>query len=84
MATKKEDTVKEEFTVIGKELKETIKKLLKEGNIRRIKIKHKGKVYLEIPVTVTAVAVLLAPSLAVLGVLATLFSECTVEIEKKK
>jgi len=81
---KKEETVKEEFTVLGKELKKTVLKLVKEGNVRRIKIKHKGKVFLEIPVLVTAVAVVLAPTLAVVGILATFFSQCTVEIERKK
>jgi hypothetical protein len=87
MATKKsqkKETIREEFTVMGKNLKETIMKLLKEGNVRRIKIKHEGKVFIEIPVTVTALAILIAPTLAVVGILAALFSNCTVEVEREE
>ncbi len=38
---------------------------------------------LELPLTVGVVGVLLAPTLAALGALAALLTECTIEIEKE-
>ena len=88
MPTKKE-TKKEEFSkefkVSGEKLVTKIKQLLKEGNTRRIIIKNeKGKVIMELPLTVGAVGVLLAPVLAAVGALAALLTECTIVVVKEK
>ncbi|HLE90946.1 MAG TPA: DUF4342 domain-containing protein [Anaerolineales bacterium] len=73
----------EEFHVNGEELLARIKKLLHEGNIRRIIIKDKeGKTVMEIPLTIGVVGVLLAPTLAALGAVAALVTEATVVVEK--
>ena len=69
----------EEFNVNGEELLARIKKLIHEGNIRRIIIKDKeGKTVMEIPLTIGVVGVLLAPTLAALGAVAALVTEATV------
>lgn len=73
----------EEFHVNGEELLSRIKKLIHEGNIRRIIIKDKeGKTVMEIPLTIGVVGVLLAPTLAALGAVAALVTEATVVVEK--
>ena len=73
----------EEFHVNGEELLSRIKKLIHEGNIRRIIIKDKeGKTVMEIPLTIGVVGVLLAPTLAALGAVAALLTEATVVVEK--
>lgn len=73
----------EEFRVDGEELLSRIKKLLHEGNIRRIIIKDKdGKTLLEIPVTLGVVGALIAPQLAAVGAIAALLTEATVVVEK--
>jgi hypothetical protein len=73
----------EEFHVHGEELLSRIKKLIHEGNIRRIIIKDKeGKTVMEIPLTIGVVGVLLAPTLAALGAVAALVTEATVVVEK--
>jgi len=76
----------EKFTVSGSELLEKIKKLIHEGNIRRVRVIHKGKTVLEIPLTVgasaAAVITLAVPLLAALGAFAALVTECTIEVEK--
>ena len=74
---------KEEFTISGEKLVSTIKKLVREGNIRRIIIKNKeGKTMIEIPLTVGVVGALFLPTLAAIGAIATLMSECTIVVEK--
>ena len=73
----------EEFHVNGEELLARIKKLIHEGNIRRIIIKDKeAKTVMEIPLTIGVVGVLLAPTLAALGAVAALLTEATVVVEK--
>jgi len=74
----------EEFKVSSDDLVKTVKKLLHEGNIRRIIIKdEKGKVLLEIPVTIGIIGAVIAPWLAALGVIGTLVTNCTIVVEKK-
>ena len=73
----------EEFHVNGEELLARIKKLVHEGNIRRIIIKNKdGKTMLEIPMTFGVVGALIAPQLAAVGAIAALLTEATVVVEK--
>ena len=75
----------DEILVSGNELVERIKKLVADGNVRRLIIrKSSGESLLEIPLT-TGVAVggtvtILAPVLAALGALAALLAEFKVEI----
>ena len=72
----------EEFKVSGGQLVDKVKELLHEGNIRRIQIKHEGRVVLEIPLTVAALGVLVAPVLAAVGAFAALATECTIVVER--
>jgi len=73
----------EEFHVNGEELLARIKKLVHEGNIRRIIIKNKdGAEVIEIPLTVGVVGALLVPTLAAVGAIAALLTEATVVVEK--
>ena len=73
----------EEFHVNGEELLSRIKKLVHDGNIRRIIIKNKeGKTVLEIPMTFGVVGALIAPQLAAIGAIAALLTEATIVVEK--
>jgi len=73
----------EEFHVNGEELLAKIKKLVHEGNIRRIIIKDKdGKILIEFPLTFGVVGLVLVPTLAAVGAIAALVSEATIVVEK--
>jgi Domain of unknown function (DUF4342) len=73
----------EEFHVNGEELLARIKKLVHEGNIRRIIIKNKdSKTVMEIPMTFGVVGALIAPQLAAIGAIAALLTEATIVVEK--
>ena len=75
---------KEEFTISGEKLVSTVKKLVREGNIRRITIKNKeGKTLIEIPLTFGVVGALFLPTLAAIGAIAALVTECTIVVEKE-
>jgi hypothetical protein len=71
----------EEVHVLGKDLVEKVKSLIHEGNVRRIIVRDEhGNTFVEIPVTVAAVSVVLAPVLAALGTIAALVSKFTIVI----
>jgi hypothetical protein len=78
----------EKFTVSGSQVVEKVKQLIKEGNVRNVRVLHEGRVMLEMPLTVgapaAAVMVLAAPLLAALGAFAALVTDCTLEVEKVK
>lgn len=74
----------EEFKIDGEKLVERVKQLIHEGNIRRIIIKNeKGDTVLEIPLTLGAIGVVLAPMLAAVGAVAALLTKCTIVVERK-
>jgi len=76
----------ERFTVAGSQVVEKVKQLIREGNVRRVRLSHEGKTIIEIPLTVgapvVAAGILVAPLLAALGAFAALVTECTIEVEK--
>jgi len=73
----------EEFEVDGDKVVETVKRLVHEGNIRRITIKNEeGKSLIEIPLTFGVVGAVLLPTLAAIGALAALVTRCTIVVEK--
>ena len=75
---------KEEFNVSSDDLIKTVKKLIHEGNVRRIIIKdEKGKLLFEIPVTIGVIGTIIAPWLAALGVIGAIVTNCTIVVERK-
>ena len=80
-----EKFTKEEFKVTGEEVIKTIKKLVKEGNVRRIIIKNEeGKILLEFPLTVGVIGAALLPVWAAIGAVAALVTNCTIVVEKRE
>jgi hypothetical protein len=63
---------------IGAELK----RLIAEGNVRRVVVKQRGRTVAEFPLTVGVVGAVLAPVAAAIGALTALLTECTIEVER--
>jgi len=78
----------EKFTVDGNQVVAKIKELIRQGNIRRVRLIHNGRPLIDIPLTVgvpvAAAAVLAAPVLAAVGAIAALVTECTLEVEREE
>jgi hypothetical protein len=73
----------EEFQVFARDLVDQVKALIHEGNVRRIIIKDEhGHTFVEIPVTVAAVGVVLAPVLAAVGAISALVAKFTIVVER--
>jgi hypothetical protein len=76
--------VYEDLKVEGEDLVAKIRDLIHEGNVRRIIIKNsEGNVLAEVPVTLGVVGAVIAPSLAVVGAIAAVVSDCSITIERQ-
>ena len=79
-----DNTTKEEFKVSGEQVVSKVKQLIEEGNARKIIIKNEsGETLIEFPLTIGAVGVVIAPTLAAVGALAALVTNCTIVVERK-
>ena len=80
----KRNTWQERIQVQGAELVDRVRQLINEGNVRRIVIRNQdGQTLVELPVTVGALGALLAPMLAVVGVIAALVTRATIVVERR-
>ena len=77
-----ERTYKESFKVAANELVDAVRKIVREGNVRRIIVKQEGRTVAEFPLTVGVIGSVLAPMLAALGALAAVLTECSIEVER--
>ena len=80
----KTDRTIEELKVAGHELKETAKRLIHEGNVRRIIVKNsEGRVLLDLPLSAGLAGALLLPVLTAIAGIVALAKEFTVVVERE-
>lgn len=80
-----EDTRRERLHTTGDKLLETVKRIVREGNARRIVIRNdEEKVLLEFPLTAGVVGAALLPVWAAIGAVAALVGNCSIEVERKE
>lgn len=73
----------ERLKVTGEKLLQTVKRLVHEGNIRRITIRDdKERTIVEIPLTIGVVGALLLPTMVAIGAIAALAADLTIEVER--
>ncbi len=77
-----ERTFWETIKVQGGELLDAVKKIIHEGNVRRVVIKQGDRVVAEFPLTAGVVGTVLAPILAAIGALAALLKDCSIDVER--
>jgi hypothetical protein len=77
-----ETTWHESFKVTGAQLVDSVRRLLHEGNVRRVIVKHGEHTVAEFPLTVGVIGAVLAPILAAVGAIAALLNECTIVVER--
>ena len=58
------------------------RRLIKEGNVRRIVIKQQGRTIAEFPLLVGVVGAVVAPILAAVGAVIALAKDCRIEVER--
>ena len=80
MATK---TYWESIKLEGETLIDKLKGVIREGNVRRVRIQHQGRTVAEFPLTVGVVGVVLAPVAAAVAAMVALLKDCTIEVERE-
>jgi len=74
--------IEEDLTATVEDILEKVSQLIREGNIRKLMVRHKDKVIVEVPLTAGAVGAFLAPHLAALAIFSGLLTGCTITIER--
>ena len=64
-------------------LLETVRRLIREGNVRRIVIKQGDISVAEFPLTAGVVGAVFAPALAAVGAIAALVTDCSIAVERE-
>ncbi len=82
--TPKTSDIVEELQLVGSQLLGKVQELIREGNVRRIRIKQDDHVVLEIPLALGVVGVVLAPTLAAIGAVGALLAQCTIEVVRSE
>ena len=78
-----EGTVWETIRGQGVQVVDEVKRLVREGNVRRVVVRQKDRVVAEFPLTVGVVGALAAPAVAAIGALVALLAECTLDVERE-
>ncbi|MFH0847973.1 MAG: DUF4342 domain-containing protein [archaeon] len=74
--------VTEEFEISAEQVLSQIRELIREANVRRIVVRHKEDVLLDIPLSAGVVGTLLAPGLAAFAVFAAIATNCKMTVER--
>lgn len=77
-----EKTIWESVKSEGSEILEKLKKIIQEGNVRRVVIKQGSRTVAEFPLTVGVVGTVFAPILAAVGAVIALVQDCSIEVER--
>ena len=74
----------ESFKADSATVVDELKRLLHEGNVRRVVIQHGGRTVAEFPLTAGVVGAVVAPVLAAVGTIVALLNDCTIQIERDR
>ena len=73
----------EDLKVDGEQLLAKVRELIHEGNVRRVIIKNdEGTTLMEIPLTLGVAGAVILPSLAAVGAIAALVTDCSITVER--
>ena len=72
----------EQIKIDGDRLLSEVKRLVAEGNVRRITIKQGENTVMEFPLTVGVIGALLAPWLVAVGAIAAVVTDCSIVVER--
>ena len=77
-------TVWESVKAEGGAILDTLKAVLREGNIRRVRVRQGDRTIAEFPLTAGVVGALVAPMLAAIGALIALANDCSIDVEREQ
>jgi len=73
----------ESVKVEGANVLDKLQAIVREGNVRRVIVSHRGRTIAEFPLTVGVVGAVFAPILAAVGAMVALVQDCTIQVERE-
>ena len=77
-----EKTIWETIGGTGEQVLAQLKRLVAEGNVRRVVVRQHGRTIAEFPLTAGVIGAVIAPVAAAIGALSALVADCRIEVEK--
>jgi hypothetical protein len=77
-----ERTIWENIKTEGSNILDRLEQLIREGNVRRVIVEHKGKTVAEFPLTAGVIGAVIAPVAAAIGGLVAILQDCTIKVER--
>ena len=77
-----EKTCWESVKAEGSAVMDKLTAIIREGNVRRVRVRQGDRVLAEFPLTAGVVGALLAPALAGIAAIVALVKDCTIDIER--
>jgi hypothetical protein len=74
----------ESFKVEGENVVDKVKQVVREGNVRKVVVKHEGRTVVEFPLTAGVVGAVLAPEFSAIAAVIALLKNCTIEVERSR
>jgi len=76
--------LREDLNAAGNQIAETVKGLVAKGNVRSVVVQKDGRTIVELPLTIGVIGALLAPQLALLGVVVAMLAQCSISIRTRE
>ena len=77
-----EKTCWESVKTEGSAVMDKLTAIIREGNVRRVRVRQHDRVIAEFPLTAGVVGALIAPALAGIAAIIALVKDCTIDIER--
>jgi len=68
----------------GSAVLDRLKDIIREGNVRRVRVRQKDRTIAEFPLTAGVVGAVFAPALAAIGALLALANDCSIDIQREQ
>jgi hypothetical protein len=68
----------------GSAVLDRLKDIVREGNVRRVRVRQKDRTIAEFPLTAGVVGAVFAPALAAIGALLALANDCSIDIQREQ
>ena len=67
----------------GAAVLDALKEIVREGNVRRVRVRQGERTIAEFPLSAGIVGAVFAPALAAIGAIVALANDCTIDVERE-
>jgi hypothetical protein len=78
------ETYWESLKADGSAVVDQLKEIVRQGNVRRVRVRQGERTIAEFPLTVGVVGAVFAPALAAIGALVAVATDCTIDVQRER